>query len=92
MSETADWLAYRGSKADSALYVRALDGSKSVSFATVTDFGFAKKGNVLFYTSAGSDKQEKKETAGLFAAPENGSTLLYEGKGIFKNVSFDERR
>ena len=93
LSETADWLAYqRGSKADSALYVRALDGSKSVSFATVTDFGFAKKGNVLFYTSAGSDKQEKKETAGLFTyAPENGSTLLYEGKGVFKNVSFDEK-
>ncbi len=48
LSETADWLAYqRGSKKDSMLYIRSLDGMQQDSFPAVSDFGFAQKGNVI---------------------------------------------
>ena len=52
LSETADWLAYqRGSKKDSMLYIRSLDGMQQDSFPAVSDFGFAQKGNVLYVVS-----------------------------------------
>ena len=48
LSETADFMAYqRGGKKDLTLYFRSLDGTKTKTFPAVSDFGFAKKGNVL---------------------------------------------
>lgn len=63
-SESADWIAYqRGSKADSALYVCALNDIIPVSFPTVADFQFAKDKNILYYVSGGDSIQTK---AGLY--------------------------
>ena len=48
LSESADWIAYRrNSKSDTVLHVRALDGSREMSFSDVKEFGFARKSNIL---------------------------------------------
>jgi dipeptidyl aminopeptidase/acylaminoacyl peptidase len=91
LSGNADWVAYqRGRKADSALYVRSLDGLQSASFPRVDHFFFAKKSNVLYYVTAGNDDTK----AGLYAyLPGKGEqpSLLWEGAGLFKQVVSDEK-
>lgn len=82
LSESADWIAYkRESKSDSLLYVRSLDGSRKVHFADVKEFGFAKKGNVLYYTT--------DSTLSTFTS-EKGQITIFEGKGVIKKATFNE--
>lgn len=57
LADEADWIAYQRGRKDSTLYVRSLDGSKTFQFPTVTDFQFAKKSGMLYYTSAAKEKQ-----------------------------------
>ena len=80
LADEADWIAYQRGRKDSTLYVRSLDGSKTFQFPTVTDFQFAKKSGMLYYTSAAEGE------AGIFTLnPEKGSpALIKEGKGVFK--------
>lgn len=87
LADEADWIAYQRGRKDSTLYVRSLDGSKTFQFPTVTDFQFAKKSGMLYYTSVAEGK------AGIFTLnPEKGSTaLIKEGKGLFKQTTFDEK-
>lgn len=87
LADEADWIAYQRGRKDSTLYVRSLDGSKTFQFPTVTDFQFAKKSGMLYYTSAAEGK------AGIFTLnPEKGSpALIKEGKGVFKQTTFDEK-
>lgn len=87
LADEADWIAYQRGRKDSTLYVRSLDGSKTFQFPTVTDFQFAKKSGMLYYTSAAEGE------AGIFTLnPEKGSpVLIKEGKGVFKQTTFDEK-
>ena len=87
LADEADWIAYQRGRKDSTLYVRSLDGSKTFQFPTVTDFQFAKKSGMLYYTSAAEGE------AGIFPLnPEKGSpALIKEGKGVFKQTTFDEK-
>ena len=87
LADEADWIAYQRGRKDSTLYVRSLDGSKTFQFPTVTDFQFAKKSGMLYYTSAAEGE------AGIFSLnPEKGSpALIKEGKGVFKQTTFDEK-
>lgn len=87
LADEADWIAYQRGRKDSTLYVRSLDGSKTFQFPTVTDFQFAKKNGMLYYTSAAEGE------AGIFTLnPEKGSpALIKEGKGVFKQTTFDEK-
>lgn len=87
LADEADWIAYQRGRKDSTLYVRSLDGSKTFQFPTVTDFQFAKKSGMLYYTSAVEGE------AGIFTLnPEKGSpALIKEGKGVFKQTTFDEK-
>lgn len=87
LADEADWIAYQRGRKDSTLYVRSLDGSKTFQFPTVTDFQFAKKSGMLYYTSAAEGE------AGIFTLnPEKGSpALIKEGKGVFKQTMFDEK-
>ena len=87
LADEADWIAYQRGRKDSTLYVRSLDGSKTFQFPTVTDFQFAKKCGMLYYTSAAEGE------AGIFTLnPEKGSpALIKEGKGVFKQTTFDEK-
>ena len=82
LSETADWLAYqRGSKKDSTLYIRSLDGMQKDSFPSVSDFGFAKKGNVLYVVS---------DSVLYTYIPEKGNSRISTGRGVFKKIAFNE--
>ena len=87
LADEADWIAYQRGRKDSTLYVRSLDGSKTFQFPTVTDFQFAKKSGMLYYTSAAEGE------AGIFTLnPEKGSpALIKEGKGVFKQTTFEEK-
>lgn len=87
LADEADWIAYQRGRKDSTLYVRSLDGSKTFQFPTVTDFQFAKKSGMLYYTSAAEGE------AGIFTLnPEKGSpALIKEGKSVFKQTTFDEK-
>lgn len=87
LADEADLIAYQRGRKDSTLYVRSLDGSKTFQFPTVTDFQFAKKSDMLYYTSAAEGE------AGIFTLnPEKGSpALIKEGKGVFKQTTFDEK-
>lgn len=87
LADEADWIAYQRGRKDSTLYVRSLDGSKTFQFPTVTDFQFAKKSGMLYYTNAAEGE------AGIFTLnPEKGSpALIKEGKGVFKQTTFDEK-
>ena len=87
LADEADWIAYQRGRKDSTLYVGSLDGSKTFQFPTVTDFQFAKKSGMLYYTSAAEGE------AGIFTLnPEKGSpALIKEGKGVFKQTTFDEK-
>ena len=87
LADEADWIAYQRGRKDSTLYVRSLDGSKTFQFPTVTDFQFAKKSGMLYYTSAAEGE------AGIFTLnPEKGRpALIKEGKGVFKQTTFDEK-
>lgn len=87
LADEADWIAYQRGRKDSTLYVRSLDGSKTFQFPTVTDFQFAKKSGMLYYTSAAEGE------AGIFTLnPEKGSpALIKKGKGVFKQTTFDEK-
>ncbi len=87
LADEADWIAYQRGRKDSTLYVRSLDGSKTFQFPTVTDFQFAKKSGMLYYTSAAEGE------AGIFTLnPEKGSpALIKEGKGVFKQTTFDDK-
>ena len=91
LSEKADFIAYqRVSKKDSSLYVRSLDGGVENAFPAVSDFKFAKEGDKLYYVSKGDSLDIK---AGLYTyLPQDGkSHLIYEGEGVFKQVTFDKK-
>lgn len=82
LSESADWIAYkRSSKSDTVLHVRALDGSKEISFSNVNEFGFARKSNVLYYST---------DSTVCTYTPDKGSSLIFEGKGVFSQITFNE--
>lgn len=86
LAKKADWMAYQRGRKDSTLYVRSLDGSKTMQFSTVTEFGFAKESGMLYYTCKG-------DHPGIYTLnPEEGTpVLIKEGKGIFKQMAFDEQ-
>lgn len=90
LAEEADWVAYQRGRKDSTLYVRSLDGGKTFQFPGVTDFQFAKKSGMLYYTRATEGSEGKP---GLYTLdPEKGtSSLIKEGKGVFKQTTFDEQ-
>ncbi len=82
LSNVANWLAYqRGTDKDSTLYIRSLDGSRKDSLLKVTEYGYAKKGNILYYIS---------DSLLYTFTPETGSKCISEQKGFFKKVTFNE--
>lgn len=90
LSRKTNWIAYQRGRKDSTLYVRQLDGNGMLQFPAVKDFGFAKESGMLYYTSTGNGKDNKP---GIFTLNTNKgkSTLIKGGKGIFKQVVFDEK-
>jgi len=90
LSESADWLAYqRGSKKDSMLYIRSLDGKMTDSIPAVSDFDFSKQGSVLYLVSSGDTIKTKP---GIYTYQTNSQkyTFIKEGNGNFRKVQFDK--
>ncbi len=90
LSENADYIAYqRGNKKDSILYIRELNNSKTISFPAVTEFEFAKEGNVIYYISNGDSLDFK---SGLYTyVPETATNhMIYQETGDFKNATFNK--
>ncbi len=87
LADEADWIAYQRGRKDSTLYLRSLDGGTTLRFPAVTDFRFAEKSCMLYYTSAAKGEE------GLFTVdPKKGEpVLIKEGKGVFKQAAFDEK-
>lgn len=87
LADEADWIAYQRGRKDSTLYVRSLDGSKTFQFPTVTDFQFAKKSGMLYYTSAAEGK------AGIFTLnPEKGSPAPSKREKAYSNKPRSTRK
>lgn len=90
LAYTTDRLAYKqGNRKDSTLYIRSLDGKATDTIPGVSDFGFAKEGNFMYYISAG-DSIDKKAGIYVYQITNRQQTLLKEGKGKFGNVKFNK--
>ena len=87
LAASADWIAYQRGRKDSTLYVRNLEGTKQLTFPTVTAYQFAEKSGMLTFTSADATQ------AGLFTVdPEQGKAKqIKAGKGEYRQVAFDEQ-
>lgn len=87
LADSADWIAYQRGRKDSTLYVRNLEGTKRLTFPTVTAYQFAKKSGMLTFTSADATQP------GLFSVnPEQGEAKqIKAGKGEYRQVAFDEQ-
>ncbi|MDR1624164.1 MAG: prolyl oligopeptidase family serine peptidase [Tannerellaceae bacterium] len=91
LSDAMDWIAWqRGTKTDSALYIRSLKSVQPTVFPAVTDFHFAKEGNVLYYVSTG-DSLGTKAGLYIYDLEKTASRLIYEGEGVFKHVAFTKK-
>lgn len=91
LAEAVDWVAYQKGRKDSTLYVRPLDaahGSLS-ELPAVKQFGFAKKSGMLYYVTTGN-KTDQKPGLYILHAETGAKTLIKEGDGVFKQVTFDE--
>lgn len=82
LSQTSDFIAYkRGSEKDSSLYITSLDRLRRDSFANVSDYGFAKKSDMLYYVS---DSILYTYTA------EGKSFAVSSSKGVYKQIAFSD--
>lgn len=82
LSPTDDLLAYRmGSKKDSTLFIRVLGNAVCDSFPKVTDYGFPRKGNLLYIVS---------DSILYTFSSEKGKTIIQNEKGIYNQPAFNE--
>lgn len=89
LAESSDWIAYQTGRKDSTLYVRTLDNSKTLKFDKVTEYGFAKDKELLYYIIS---QGKKPDTLSLFAV--NLSTdapqLIKQTTGRIEKVTMTE--
>ena len=91
LAEKADWVAFQKGRKDSTLYVQPLNANLSTRYEApaVKAFNFAEKSGMLYYITAG-DKAEEKPGLYLLNTETGVKTLIKEGDGVFKQVTFDE--
>lgn len=90
LAEQADWIAYKRGRKDSTLIVRSLDGKYEQQYPAVSSFKFARKSGVLYCVSKG-DTLGTKPGIYLFQPDTQTSTLIKEGKGVFKQPALSEQ-
>lgn len=90
LAEYADWLAYKKAGKDSTLVVRSLNGKKEFRYPGVSSYKFAKKSGVLYFVSKG-DTLGTEAGIYLFRPETAASTLIKEGKGVFKQPALSEQ-
>ena len=69
LSENADWLAYQRKAKDSTLYVRTLASAEAFKAEKVTSFGFAKKGDILYFSTQNVGNDSIPDTCRLYFLP-----------------------
>ena len=91
LAEKATGLLFRREGKDSTLYVQPLNANLSTRYEApaVKAFNFAEKSGMLYYITAG-DKAEEKPGLYLLNTETGVKTLIKEGDGVFKQVTFDE--
>ena len=89
LSQHTDWLAYQIGKKDSTLYVRTLDNTKSLTFANVKEYGFARKANLLYYVTV-EGKKPAKTTLYAYDLVGQKSQLVAESEGRIEKITFTE--
>lgn len=89
LSQHTDWLAYQTGKKDSTLYVRTLDNTKSLTFANVKEYGFARKANLLYYVTV-EGKKPAKTTLYAYDLVGQKSQLVAESEGRIEKITFTE--
>jgi dipeptidyl aminopeptidase/acylaminoacyl peptidase len=90
ISDATDWFAYqRGSKKDSTLIIRSIDGRLRDSIPGVSDFGFAEEGAVLYYVSAG-DTVDFRPGLYTYQTKDQSETIIKEGKGDYQKPTFNK--
>lgn len=87
LAKSSDLMAYQCGKKDSTLHVRSLDGHVNLSFPSVSAYGFAKEGNMLYFV----ENQKGMKKLFVLNAAEGKTSLLKEGKGIFSEITFDDK-
>ncbi|NDV83211.1 S9 family peptidase [Bacteroides sp. 51] len=90
LAEQADWIAYKRGQKDSTLIVRSLDGKYEQRYPAVSSFKFARKSGALYCVSNG-DSLNTKPGIYLFQPEKQVSTLIKEGKGVFKQAALSEQ-
>lgn len=88
--DAGQWIAYQTGRQDSVLCLSSLDGAEKFSFGSVSAYGFAKKGKVLYYVAKDSSATA---VSGLYrwSEKETAPVLVKSGKGRFTQVTFDEQ-
>ena len=82
LSENADWVAYQLKAKDSTLYVRTLATAEAFTAEKVSAYGFAKKGNMLYYTTEASGKDKAPDTTRLYILPLESLSPVLVKEGI----------
>lgn len=83
LSENSDWLAYQCKDKDSTLYVRPLASAEGFKAEKVTGYGFAKKGDMLYYSTQVLGNDSVPDTCRLYLLPLStlSPVLVKEGIG-----------
>ena len=82
VSENADWVAYQLKAKDSTLYVRTLASADAFTAEKVTAYGFAKKGNMLYYNTEATGKDKAPDTTRLYILPLESLSPVLVKEGI----------
>ncbi len=69
LSDNSDWLAYQRKAKDSTLYVRTLASAEGFKAEKVTGYGFAKKGDMLYYSTQIVGNDSVPDTCRLYILP-----------------------
>ena len=85
MATQTDWLAYQQGRKDSTLYICSLDGTKTYTRPSVTNYGFARDKGMIYYLSGNKSGQK----LWLLNLATGATTAIKEGKGKFSQITFD---
>lgn len=90
LAESADWIAYQVGKKDSTLHVRTLDNAKSFTLEKVKEYGFARKAEILYYTTVTGAKPDTTTLYAVNLATDAAPQLIKQTTGRIEKVTLTE--
>ena len=82
LSDNSDWVAYQRKAKDSTLYVRTLASAEGFKAEKVTSYGFAKKGDMLYYSTQIVGNDSVPDTCRLYILPLQSLSPVLVKEGI----------